>query len=232
MKKEDPETGFESLNEPDFVARFIAGGADEFDTVCIVAGPLLQRHIAVYFIPPLNVGDVEDVIQEALLYAYKAHAKYDPKIAKLTTWLYDIAKWKAQDSIKSIERTKRVPIKRSNLFSIEDLPDKEQPAIDITTSENEPPSKKKGRYPSLKDKATLLKNVLSHLSEDEQSRRINQALMTLEERQRVILIAAIQKASSKDIAMKLGISVDNVRKIRERAWGALLSSIEEAESDE
>jgi RNA polymerase sigma factor (sigma-70 family) len=231
MKEEDQKTGFESLNEPDFVARYIAGGTDEFDTVCKVAGPLLQRHITAYFSPPLNNRDVEDVIQDALLEAYKTHAKYDPQKTKLTTWLYRIAKRKAQDSIKSVERAKRVPEKRSNLVSIEDLPEKEYPVIDIDTSQSEPSSIKKGRGPSSKDKATRILNVLSYLSEDERSRRINQAFMTLDERERVILTGTIQKASSKDIATELGISVDNARAIRKRAWKALISSIEEAESD-
>lgn len=230
MKQEPEQTGFESLNEPDFVAGLKAGGDEGFDKLCIVAGPLLQDHISAYF-PTLNNRDVEDIIQESLLQAYKDLAKYDPGESKLTTWLYRIAKRKALDMRKSLGRAKRVPVKRSNLVSIEDLPEKEHPTVEIAASPGEQPPEKKGRGPSVKGKATSLDEALSHLPEDERSRRIKQAFMTLGERERVILRATIQKASGKDIAARLGISVDNVRTIRRRAWEALISSVEEAASD-
>jgi RNA polymerase sigma factor (sigma-70 family) len=231
MKEEQQEKGFESLNEPDFVARLVAGGTDEFDTLCKVGGPLLQRHINAYFGAVLNAIDVEDVIQDALVSIHKALPGFIPERAKLTTWLYQIAINEAIDHKRKLERAKRVPDKRSNIVSLEDLPNEEHQAIDIT-SQSEPDSKKKVRGPSLKGWATRIKNALSHLTEDERLPRINQAFMTLNEREHVILLGTVQKASSKEIASKLGISEDNVRKIRERAWEKFCSSIEEAEFDE
>lgn len=77
----------------EFIQRFKSGDNEAFNKFCIT-----HRYIAKAAVKgKCSPADVDDLVQDALLKAFKHRAKYDPTKSKLSTWLSRIARSLAID---------------------------------------------------------------------------------------------------------------------------------------
>lgn len=53
--------------------------------------------------------DAEDLVQQVFVAAWRSRARYDPERAGLLTWLLGIARYRAMDRLRGIQREQRVP---------------------------------------------------------------------------------------------------------------------------
>jgi RNA polymerase sigma factor (sigma-70 family) len=89
----------QELNSQEFIAKLKAGDNDAFGTLFIKMLPKLSYFISKWF--NIDPGAAEELASDALAKVHHNVAKFDPrKGAKLTTWVYIIAKNTARDYIR------------------------------------------------------------------------------------------------------------------------------------
>jgi RNA polymerase sigma factor (sigma-70 family) len=86
----------DTLNDPTFVRNLMAGDATAFSTLC----DGLKRKLPEFIVRAsgLNYSDAEEVASEVLFKVHGSIKNYKPRAdAKLTTWVFEIAKHAAID---------------------------------------------------------------------------------------------------------------------------------------
>lgn len=227
MNGEPKKIAFEDLDEPDFVARLVAGGQREFDIMYEAAARRLKRHVLRLFRESFNAKDAEDIVEEALFNAQQSITTFKPGKGKLTAWLLRIAVNTAKNHKKRPSHKKQDPLVRSETVALDDLPDQDYPTADHQIPTAPTSTNKVGRF---SDKKTeLIKGILAHLSKEERLARVRRALGNIGEISRDILLLTIE-GSDKEIAEKLDITEANVRVLRFRALKEFIDELQQAET--
>ncbi len=93
----------DTLNDPKFVQKLIAGDATAFSALCNALKSKLPEFLVRKI--GLNYADAEEVAGNVLYKLHGAIQNYQPKSdAKLTTWIFEIAKNAAIDRKRRLDR--------------------------------------------------------------------------------------------------------------------------------
>jgi RNA polymerase sigma-70 factor, ECF subfamily len=92
----------EHLNDKKFVRKLKAGDAEAFRTLYLALAPKIVSFLI--RTRSMNAPDAEEVTDDAFLKVYKAIATFDPsRSAKLTTWVFEIAKNAGIDHYRKVK---------------------------------------------------------------------------------------------------------------------------------
>lgn len=92
----------EHLNDKKFVRKLKAGDAEAFRTLYLALAPKIVSFLI--RTQSMNAPDAEEVADDALLKVHKAIATFDPsRRARLTTWIFEIAKNAGIDHYRKVK---------------------------------------------------------------------------------------------------------------------------------
>lgn len=75
-------------NDAQFISLLRSGDSQAFNDFCESYRPVVIGYVR----GKCRRSDIEDIVQEVFIKSFKAKASYDPEKAKLSTWLYRIAR--------------------------------------------------------------------------------------------------------------------------------------------
>lgn len=139
-----------------------------------------------------NAEEAEDLAQEVFLRVYRGRKKYHPR-AKFSTWLYTIANNLALNFLRGRQRRPVIPLNLRDSGPLGPRP-AEQMVLD------------RGKQP------------MQHMQQEELAGIVQQALATLNERQRVaVVLNKFEDMNYAEIAEVMGLTTKGVKSLLSRA---------------
>lgn len=221
-----PRNPLAEFDEREVVARLVAGDADELREFYRKAFPVMSARVKSLFGGGLFAAEeVEEIVNDAFV---KAHRKITTTFdtgreGKLSSLVFKIVVNEAKDRLRWRKAQIRDPLDRPGTASLDD-----PEGMEGSVGESAIPTKViptiEGRMPE--DKLKLLREAAERIPVRERYAFVRRVLAEeLTETERNVLSWRLE-ASDKEIAKKLEISENNVRKTRSVALKKFIEAVE------
>jgi RNA polymerase sigma factor (sigma-70 family) len=206
----------DEFNRPEIVSKLRMGDGAEFERLCPIATRVLHSAISHWFgDEDLNYHDVEEIVSDTMLAASEAIRQFEPGKAKLTTWLFEIARNKTYTHLTARSRKKRTPPR-------ETASDADAPA---DSDRAEVTAKKRGEKRKARELTIpQIRKLFENYGWKERRKKQREALKGLDKPSRAILWVWSSGRDDEANAKSLNISVNTYRVRRTRALKKLLAA--------